>query len=94
MNYTKHFLKGIDSVLLPTLDPFRFPSPITPLIQPHFLAALKYLRSSYGTEMSIMIFQFVTLSPALATILAELALFFYAASCRRFVFPLLGSPLK
>ena len=52
MNYTKHFLKGIDSVLLPTLDPFRFPSPITPYIQPHFLATLKYLRSSYGIEIA------------------------------------------
>ena len=52
MSYTKHFLKGIDSVLFPTLDPFRFPSPITHYIQPHFLAALKYLRSSYGTEIA------------------------------------------
>ncbi len=52
MSYTKHFLKGIDSVLLPSLSPFRFPNPITPYIQPHFLAALKHLRSSYGTELA------------------------------------------
>lgn len=52
MKYTKHFLNGIDSVLAPSLNSFRFPSPITPYIQPHFFAVLKFLKSSYGTELA------------------------------------------
>ncbi len=47
-----HFFKGIENVLMPSRSPFRFPNPITPYIQPHFMVVLKHLKEAYGTEIT------------------------------------------